>query len=254
MRKLLITLLAIGTLLMLLAVPSLAAPGGNGNGNGNGKQEPKLNISSVERVPAGVRVHFVLVHNAFTEAQLNASTLTFQYRVSGGVVQTGTATFDRITGGTAHFEATLPIAVTGTFSVTGGALAVAGRTIALHNTLTETLDCTPQPRTGTLKICKVLAPGTTVPAGTLFTFNGAGVGTVSIAPGTCSALLAVAPGSVQVTETGPAGFEVTAIRFLAGTGTIPTLPAPVPVTASATVVAGQTTEIEFTNRGPVVPP
>src|SRR5918997_1324063 len=128
MRKLLAALLTVCMLMTMLAVPALAAPGDDNRG---GNQAPKLNISSVECVPAGVRVHFVLVHNAFTEAQLNASTLTFQYRVNGGVVQTGTATFDRITGGTAHFEATLPIAVTGTSSVTGGTLTVAGQTITL---------------------------------------------------------------------------------------------------------------------------
>jgi len=105
---------------------------------------------------------------------------------------------------------------------------------------------TPTHDTGTLKICKVLEAGTTAPAGTLFTFS---VGTTpartaAVAPGTCTELEAVPVGSVLVTETGPAGFEVTDIRFLAGTGTVD-----VPGRrATATIVANLETEVQFTNR------
>jgi len=100
---------------------------------------------------------------------------------------------------------------------------------------------------GTLKVCKVLAAGTTAPAGTLFTFTvSGGTGTISVAPGTC-ALLTVTPGDVRVTETESAGFTVAAIAFVAGTGTTDV------ATRSATAIvaadAALTTEVQFTNAG-----
>jgi len=105
--------------------------------------------------------------------------------------------------------------------------------------------------TGTLKICKVLAAGTTVPDGTLFTFTVSGVAeTIRVAPGTC-ALLTVAPGDVRVTETGPAGFTLVGIAFVAGTGTTDVATG----SATATVVADatRTTEVQFTNALPTPP-
>jgi len=104
---------------------------------------------------------------------------------------------------------------------------------------------TPKPDTGTLKICKVLAAGSTAPAGTLFTFT-AGNRTVSVAPGTCVLIPDVAVGSVRVTETGANGFLVVNIRTLAGVCT-PT-GANVGNATTCTIVKGQTTEVEFTNK------
>ena len=102
---------------------------------------------------------------------------------------------------------------------------------------------------GTLKICKVLAAGTTAPKGTLFTFTVSGVaGTISMAPGTCVPL-EVAPGDVRVTETGSAGLTVVGITFVAGTGMVDVATG----SATATVVATLTTEVEFTNAQPTFP-
>ena len=138
MRRLVVSLTLALTLLGAAAVPALAAPGGTGD------QEPQLTVSSVECTPDGVRVHFVLVHNEFTDAQLAAATLRFTYRVDGGATQPAMATagFTKSPGGTAHFEVTLP-GVTGTLAVTGGGLSIAGQTIPLHNTLTQEVDCAP---------------------------------------------------------------------------------------------------------------
>lgn len=103
--------------------------------------------------------------------------------------------------------------------------------------------------TGTLKICKVLAAGTTVANGTLFTFTVSGVaGAISVAPGTCVPLT-VAPGDVRVTETGPAGFAVVGIAFVAGTGTTDVATG----SATAVVVATRTTEVQFTNAQSTAP-
>jgi len=108
------------------------------------------------------------------------------------------------------------------------------------------------PTMETLKICKVLAPGTTAPEGTLFTFTVSRVGGVAeiirLAPGTCVPL-EVAPGSVRVTETGPAGFTVVGITFVAGTGMVDVAMG----SATAIVVATLTTEVEFTNAQPTSP-
>ena len=105
---------------------------------------------------------------------------------------------------------------------------------------------------GTLKICKVLAAGTTAPEGTLFTFTVSRVSGVaeiiSMAPGTCVPL-EVAPGEVRVTETGSAGLTVVGITFVAGTGTTDVATG----STTATVVATLTTEVEFTNAQPTSP-
>lgn len=107
---------------------------------------------------------------------------------------------------------------------------------------------------GTLKICKVLAPGTEVLEGTLFTFTVSRVGDVAeiirVAPGTCVPL-EVAPGEVRVTETGPAGFTVVGIAFWAGTGTADV--ATGSATATVNADATRTTEVEFTNAQPTSP-
>jgi len=108
------------------------------------------------------------------------------------------------------------------------------------------------PTMETLKICKVLAPGTTAPEGTLFTFTVSRVGGVAeiirLAPGTCVPLT-VAAGAVRVTETGPAGLTVVGITFVAGTGMVDVATG----SATATVVATLTTEVQFTNAQPTPP-
>jgi len=110
------------------------------------------------------------------------------------------------------------------------------------------------PTMETLKICKVLAPGTTAPEGTLFTFTVSRVGGVAeiirLAPGTCVPL-EVAPGDVRVTETGPAGFTVVGITFVAGTGMVDV--AMGSATAIVVADAALTTEVEFTNAQPTSP-
>ena len=130
------------------------------------------------------------------------------------------------------------LAGTGTKNVAGGstvATVVSGQTTEVR--------FTNQANRGTLKICKALAEGTTAPAGTLFTFTAAGAA-VSVAPGTCSANFTLAAGDYTVAETGPAGYTVTAIDFLAGSGT----PNVAGGSTVATVVSGQTTEVRFTNQ------
>lgn len=103
----------------------------------------------------------------------------------------------------------------------------------------------PGPAPGTLKICKQLVPGLTAPPGTLFTFSVSGRATpVAVAPGTCALLTNVPAGPTTVTETGPAGYIVTDISFLAGTGISDTTTR----TAVANVVAGLTVEVQFTDR------
>jgi hypothetical protein len=107
----------------------------------------------------------------------------------------------------------------------------------------------PTGQTGELKVCKSLAEGTTVESGTLFTFS-VGSHTIAVAPGTCTLLSSIPTGPVTVTETGPTGFEVTGITFTAGNGTT----SPSTGSASATVVAGQTTEVQFTNQSVTTSP
>ena len=102
---------------------------------------------------------------------------------------------------------------------------------------------------GQLKICKVLAQGTTAPAGTLFSFTVTGVsGTFDVAPGTCVLAGSFPPGQVTVTETAPAGYAVTAIGFKAGTGGAPDL---ANKRIAVTIVSNQVTEVEFTNASTV---
>jgi len=107
-----------------------------------------------------------------------------------------------------------------------------------------------------LKICKDLAAGTTVAPGTLFRFRITGTYDRLISPDTCVEVR-VAAGTVNVREIIPTVFdpvtgqrvplfEVTSIRFLAGTGGTPDL-ANASVTSNQ--VANQTTIVEFTNRG-----
>ncbi len=94
-----------------------------------------------------------------------------------------------------------------------------------------------------LKICKVLATGTTAPAGTLFTFT-AGGRTVSVAPGTCTVLTFDTGTQVTLTETGPTGYRVTAITITgAGTGTTN-----VGAGTATVTLRPQVTEVTFTNQ------
>jgi len=96
-----------------------------------------------------------------------------------------------------------------------------------------------------LKICKVLAAGTTAPSGTLFDFTITGVtGTIRVSPGTCALLTNVAVGNPTIQETPPTGYGVSDIRFTAGTGTTNVAAR----SATATIVANQVTEVRFTNQ------
>jgi hypothetical protein len=151
--------------------------------------------------------------------------LSFTYTVNGGAAQTGTATFDKLVGNgkTAHFNALLPATVTGgTIAITGGSILVAGQRIQLHNTLTQVLKLrAPAAAAARRRAAASAAPPLRrsaartgqpegvqgargrnhVPAGTLFTFT-VGTRNVSVAPGTCVLVEALAPGTVAVTETG----------------------------------------------------
>jgi len=138
-------------------------------------------------------------------------------------------------------------------AVRRGVVALVGGLLAVLIADPGTAHAAAQPM-GMLKICKVLAAGTTAPEGTLFTFTvrdvGGVAGTISVAAGTCVPLT-VAAGAVRVTETGPAGLTVMGIAFLAGTGTADVATG----SATATVVADAalTTEVEFTNAQPTSP-
>ncbi len=105
-------------------------------------------------------------------------------------------------------------------------------------------EATPPPvGNGTLNICKLLAPGTP-PTYTLFTFDVSGMGPMAfLAPGQCSGPLNLAAGNYTVTEVPAAGFTVSAITIVAGTGT-PNVPAG---SATVKIVTGETTEVHFTN-------
>jgi len=66
--------------------------------------------------------------------------------------------------------------------------------------------------TGSLEICKVLAPGDPIAPGTIFTFTVSGLATpVSVPAGACSSPVDVAAGAVTVTETARANTAVTNI-------------------------------------------
>ena len=98
---------------------------------------------------------------------------------------------------------------------------------------------------GTLKICKALASGTTVPAQTLFSFTVSGVASAfNVSPDSCVLAGQFPPGPLTITETGPAGYAVTAITLLAGTGGAPDLANKRIV---VNIVSGLTTEVQFTN-------
>jgi hypothetical protein len=99
----------------------------------------------------------------------------------------------------------------------------------------------PPPTTGTLIICKVLAPGTIAPADTLFTFSIAGQASVALTAGTCAVAGTFAAGSVQVCENALPGFKVTDISYINGSGTVA-----IPCT-TATILSGLVTRVQFTN-------
>jgi hypothetical protein len=101
--------------------------------------------------------------------------------------------------------------------------------------------------TGELKICKALAPGTTVPPGTVFTYTVSG-NSYTVTPGTCNVIGLFPAGSVTITETGPAGYTVTAITFVGGTGTANVAAG----SATATIVGGRVNEVHFTNASAVI--
>jgi hypothetical protein len=66
--------------------------------------------------------------------------------------------------------------------------------------------------TGTIEICKALAPGDPIPVGTIFTFTVSGVATpVQVPAGACSSPFDVATGNVTITETVRANTAVTSI-------------------------------------------
>jgi hypothetical protein len=109
-------------------------------------QSPKLVISSVECAPSvasggpgGVTAHFVLVHNAFTAAQLGSATLTVTGTVDGTTFTSMAATFLGTFGSNAQYNVNLHVMTSNsTVSITGATLVVAAQTINLANSLTQT--------------------------------------------------------------------------------------------------------------------
>jgi hypothetical protein len=197
--------------------------------------------------------HFVITQLT-SDSQAPAS-----IRVTFSNGQTISVPLEKVTGKTAHYTTTRFLnltVVSATAEITG---AWSGQFNLSHGpcptptpTPTNTPTKTPTPKvipTGVLKVCKALAEGTTAPAGTLFTFSVTGLGTVSVAPGTCTLLQAVPAGSATITETGPSTFVVSDIVFVAGSGTANVAGG----SAVATVAAGQTTEVLFVNRAVPTP-
>ena len=109
------------------------------------------------------------------------------------------------------------------------------------NQVTE-VNFTNEKQTGTVKVCKVAGPG--VVAGQVFNFTVGGVSTTAAA-GSCSLPVTLPVGNATVIETGPAGFDVTAIT-VTGAGTLVSSDL---ATATAVVgVAAGVTEVNFTNK------
>lgn len=88
---------------------------------------------------------------------------------------------------------------------------VGGKTIGINgdvNIDTSTLGA----GTGDVEICKLLAPGDAIPAGTIFNFTISGVaGSFQVPAGGCSAPISVAAGNVTVTEAVAANTAVVSI-------------------------------------------
>jgi hypothetical protein len=115
------------------------------------------------------------------------------------------------------------------------------------NQVTE-VNFTNEKQTGTVKVCKIAGSG--VVAGQVFDFT---VGTVhtTAAAGSCSLPITLQVGNVTVIETGPAGFDVTAIT-ITGAGSLVSSDL---ATATAVVgVAVGVTEVNFTNKVKNRPP
>ncbi len=105
------------------------------------------------------------------------------------------------------------------------------------------------PKSGILKVCKTLAPGTPPPPpGSVFTFRVIGaspsVANFNVAPATCHPVAVSAPsGSVVVQELPFASYQVSGIVFDAGTGSVDVANG----RATANIVSGKDTEITFIN-------
>jgi hypothetical protein len=66
--------------------------------------------------------------------------------------------------------------------------------------------------TGSIEICKVLAPGDPIPVGTIFSFNVSGIATpIQVPAGACSNAFDVTAGNVTITEQARANTAVTSI-------------------------------------------
>jgi len=89
----------------------------------------------------------------------------------------------------------------GTVTIATGS-RVSGKTLGTNGDVTVT-NSVLGAGTGSVEICKTLAPGeTTIAAGTIFTFTVSGVaGTISVPAGACSAPFDVAVGNATITET-----------------------------------------------------
>jgi len=115
-------------------------------------------------------------------------------------------------------------------------------TVPAGATPTQIIFCN-RPATGSIKVCKDLAAGTTAPAGTLFNFTVSGQPNVSVAPGQCTLIQNVSVGTTTVAEVPMSGFAVTAINFTSGSGTANVGAG----SAAVTVTANGTTEVHFVN-------
>jgi len=225
--------------LVALVVLALALFAGSATPVQAADPAPMLVLSDISCDNGNIVAHFVL-NKIPAGAKVTGFTV-------GGDLAGAKITDPRFVGKqqVAHFYVTIAGTGATTYDVQASVM-VNGQKISLHNAGDwEVAPC--GSRTGTLKICKVLAAGTTAPAGTLFTFTVSGMAdVVSVAPGTCSANFELAAGDYTVAETGsrPAGYMVTAIDFLAGSGT----PNVAGGSTVATVVSGQTTEVRFTNQ------
>jgi hypothetical protein len=202
---------------------------------------PKGSIKVCKIAGAGIalgQTFTFTVGGVTTTAQAGSCSLPIEV-AAGDVVVTETAV-----GGT------IVSAITALPSTALVSSNLANRTATVRvtaNQVTE-VNFTNEKQTGTVKVCKIAGPG--VVAGQVFDFT---VGTVhtTAAAGSCSLPITLPVGNVTVIETGPAGFDVTAIT-ITGAGSLVSSDL---ATATAVVgVAVGVTEVNFTNKVKNRPP
>jgi hypothetical protein len=145
---------------------------------------------------------------------------------------------------TPTFTFTATATVTGTATLTPtGTVATATPTATATRTNTPTNTATPPVNNGTLVVCKTITTAATTAVTFSFTTppGGPNIPSITVPAGqlgpVCAAGVSAFAGSVAVTEVPPAGYTLTSVTggTLAGN------------TATATITAGQTTTLTFTN-------